>query len=93
MAVPSPKICVQLHQEAGVPIPRNPFRVVGQVFRDEGVRALYKGCSSIVVGSVGKDGVRFPSFDIIKNAFADPETGALTALRNMVRWNGIRHSG
>ena len=28
--------------------------------------------------------MRFLSFDIIKNAFADPETGALTPLRNML---------
>ena len=78
------KTRVQLRQEAGVPTPRNPFKVVGQVFRDEGVRALYKGCSSLVVGSVGKDGVRFLSFDIIKNAFADPETGGLSPARNML---------
>jgi solute carrier family 25 (mitochondrial citrate transporter), member 1 len=36
-----------------------------------------------VFGSVGKDAVRFLSFDMIKNAFRDPETGALTPWRNM----------
>ena len=35
-------------------------------------------------GSIAKDGVRFFSFDIIKNAFKDPETGTLTPLRNML---------
>ncbi|KAK4695733.1 hypothetical protein P7C71_g2065, partial [Lecanoromycetidae sp. Uapishka_2] len=78
------KTRVQLRNEAGVPTPKNPFLVVGQVFKNEGTRALYKGCSSLVVGSVGKDGVRFLSFDTIKNAFADPETGSLTPVRNML---------
>jgi solute carrier family 25 citrate transporter 1 len=75
---------VQLRNEAGVPTPKNPFLVVGQVFKNEGARALYKGCSSLVIGSVGKDGVRFLSFDTIKNAFADTETGAFTPIRNML---------
>ena len=33
---------------------------------------------------MAKDGVRFVSFDSIKNSFADPETGALSPLRNML---------
>lgn len=75
---------MQLRSEAGAPTPKNPFLVVRQVFKNEGARTLYKRCSSLVVGSVGKDGVRFLSFDMIKNAFADPETGALTPIRNML---------
>ena len=55
-----------------------------QVFRNEGARALYKGCSALIVGSIAKDGVRFLSYDTIKNAFADPETGTLSPLRNML---------
>lgn len=69
--------------EGGAPYPRNPFAVVGQVYRQEGLRALYKGCSALVIGSVGKDAVRFLSFDMVKNAFKDPETGTLSPLRNM----------
>ena len=64
--------------------PRNPFLVVASVYRHEALRALYKGCSSLIVGSIAKDGVRFLSFDIIKNAFKDPDTGALSPLRNML---------
>lgn len=79
---------MQLRQQKGVPTPRNPFAVVGQVFREEGVRALYKGCSTLVIGSVGKDGLRFLSFDTIKNAFADPETGTLSPMRNMLAGMG-----
>lgn len=78
------KTRVQLRTEKGVPTPRNPFLVVNQVFREEGVRALYKGCTTLIVGSIGKDGVRFLSFDMIKNAFKDPETGTLTPMRNML---------
>ncbi|TKA77269.1 hypothetical protein B0A49_03507, partial [Cryomyces minteri] len=82
------KTRVQLRQEKGVPTPRNPFLVVRQVFRDEGVRAMYKGCSTLVIGSVGKDGIRFLGFDTIKNAFKDPETGTLSPIRNMLAGMG-----
>ena len=78
------KTRAQLRNEQGGKAPRNPFLVVEQVYRHEGLRSLYKGCSALVVGSVAKDAVRFLSFDMIKNAFADPETGALSPLRNML---------
>ncbi|MCJ1448389.1 MAG: hypothetical protein MMC23_008904 [Stictis urceolatum] len=78
------KTRVQLREKKGVPTPRNPFKVVTQVLRDEGVRAIYKGCSSLVVGSLAKDGVRFLSYDTIKQSFSDPETGTLSPGRNML---------
>lgn len=43
------KTRVQLRNQSGAVSPKNPFLVVGQVFRNEGVRALYKGCSTLVV--------------------------------------------
>ena len=55
-----------------------------QVFHNEVVRALCKGCSALVAGSIAKDGVRFLSYDTIKNAFVDLETGTLSPLRNML---------
>ncbi|KAL0265033.1 hypothetical protein SLS55_000990 [Diplodia seriata] len=61
----------------------NPFHIIRAVVRDEGARALYSGCTSLVIGSVGKDGVRFLSFDLIKRQFADPDTGTLTPLRSL----------
>ncbi|KAL1619354.1 hypothetical protein SLS54_006631 [Diplodia seriata] len=61
----------------------NPFHIIRAVVRDEGARALYSGCASLVIGSVGKDGVRFLSFDLIKRQFADPDTGTLTPLRSL----------
>jgi solute carrier family 25 citrate transporter 1 len=76
------KTRVQLHNEAK--LPRNPFRIVIQVYQQEGLRALYKGCGALVVGSVAKDAVRFASFDSIKNAFRDEKTGVLSPGRNML---------
>jgi len=78
------KTRVQLRSEKSIPTPKNPFLVVSRVYREEGIRALYKGCSALVVGSVAKDGVRFLFFDSIKHAFADPETGTLSPIRNLL---------
>lgn len=81
------KTRVQLRAEAGQltkDSPRNPFAVVHQVFKNEGYRALYKGCSSLVVGSIAKDAIRFISFDSIKNAFKDKETGTLSPGRSLL---------
>ncbi|KAK8195022.1 tricarboxylate transport protein, mitochondrial precursor [Phyllosticta capitalensis] len=75
------KTRVQLRNEEATP---NPLLVIRDVVRHEGARALYKGCGSLVVGSIGKDGVRFVSFDAIKNAYKDKRTGTLTPLRNML---------
>lgn len=66
-----------------MPTPKNPFVVVANVYKQEGLRALYKGCSTLAVGSVAKDGIRFLSFDYVKNTFKDPETGTLTPLRSL----------
>ncbi|KAI1330129.1 mitochondrial carrier [Xylariaceae sp. FL0255] len=68
------KTRVQLYGHQGV---RNPFYVVAKVAREEGVRALYKGCSTLIVGSIGKDAVRFVTFDRIRSMFEDPETHRL----------------
>ncbi|KAL8828822.1 MAG: hypothetical protein Q9170_006436 [Blastenia crenularia] len=78
------KTRVQLRTQSSASTSKNPFLVVSQVFRNEGARALYKGCSTLVVGSIAKDGVRFLSFDVIKKAFADPETGVMSPLRNLI---------
>ncbi|KAJ4382674.1 hypothetical protein N0V86_001896 [Didymella sp. IMI 355093] len=78
------KTRVQLRVENGQPTPRNPFLVISQISKNEGLRALYKGCGALVFGSVGKDAVRFLFFDQIKEAFADPATGTLTPGRNLL---------
>ena len=46
------KTRVQLRAERGVPTPRNPFLVVTQVYQQEGIRALYKGCGALVFVSL-----------------------------------------
>ncbi|KAH8201384.1 hypothetical protein TruAng_004467 [Truncatella angustata] len=56
---------------------RNPFRIVGQVVKEEGAAALYKGCTTMIVGSIGKDAIRFVAFDSIRKIFEDPETHTL----------------
>jgi solute carrier family 25 citrate transporter 1 len=78
------KTRAQLRNDPGIPSPRNPFAVVLKTYHNEGPHALYKGCGTLVIGSVAKDAVRFMSFDAVKNAFRDPETGALTPGRNML---------
>ncbi|KAI9047964.1 hypothetical protein LZ554_007766 [Drepanopeziza brunnea f. sp. 'monogermtubi'] len=62
---------------------RNPYLLISQIYKAEGLRALYKGCGIMVLGSVGKDAVRFLSFDTVKNAFKQ-EDGTLTPLRTML---------
>jgi solute carrier family 25 citrate transporter 1 len=78
------KTRAQLRNDAGTPSPRNPFAVILKTYHNESLRALYKGCGTLVIGSIAKDAVRFMSFDAVKNAFRDPETGALTPGRNML---------
>lgn len=75
---------MQLRSQKGIPTPRNPFSVVAQVYRTEGLPALYKGCTALIYGSIAKDAVRFVCFDTIKHAFADPETGRLSPVRNLL---------
>ncbi|KAI8625142.1 mitochondrial carrier [Xylariaceae sp. FL1651] len=74
------KTRVQLYGHEGV---RNPFYVVAKVAREEGVRALYKGCSTMIVGSIGKDAVRFMTFDSIRSLFEDPETHRLGTVQSI----------
>lgn len=78
------KTRVQLKASANLPTPRNPFLVISQVIKNEGPRALYLGCTTLVAGTIAKDAIRFMSFDSIKRAFADPETGSLSPLRSLL---------
>ncbi|KAG8631174.1 hypothetical protein KVT40_000314 [Elsinoe batatas] len=69
------KTRVQLKVEAGASASRNPFKVVADVVREEGPRALYKGCSNAI---------RFLTFDRIKDGFKDKETGKLSAVNSLL---------
>lgn len=75
------KTRVQLHEDSPT---KNPFRVIRNVIQTEGPRALYKGCEALVAGTIAKDAIRFISFDSIKLAFKDPETGTLSPARNLL---------
>jgi solute carrier family 25 (mitochondrial citrate transporter), member 1 len=71
-------------QPARRPPTNNPISVIRRVIAHEGPRALYKGCSTMIVGTIGKDALRFIAFDSIKDAFKDPATGTLSPLRNLL---------
>ncbi|KAJ5143304.1 Mitochondrial carrier protein [Penicillium bovifimosum] len=61
----------------------NPLSLIAQVARQEGVGALYTGCTTLIVGTTAKAAVRFVSYDTIRNALAD-ERGVLSAGRGML---------
>ncbi|KAJ5542829.1 Mitochondrial carrier protein, partial [Penicillium sp. DV-2018c] len=61
----------------------NPLTLIAQVARQEGVGALYTGCTTLIVGTTAKAAVRFVSYDTIRNALAD-ERGSLSAGRGML---------
>ncbi|KAF3930281.1 Mitoferrin-1 [Dactylellina cionopaga] len=78
------KTRAQLKHDPSKPTPRNPYLIVSDTFKKEGTRALYKGCSALIVGSIAKDAVRFASFDSIKHTFQDKETGRLSPARSLL---------
>lgn len=62
---------------------KNPFAVLAQVAKSDGVGAIYTGCSTLIVGTAFKAGVRFLSFDSIRNRLAD-ERGVLSPARGIL---------
>ncbi|TLS27354.1 hypothetical protein PpBr36_04213 [Pyricularia pennisetigena] len=62
---------------------RNPFAVLSQVARQDGFRSIYTGCSTLILGTTAKAGVRFMSFDSIKNVLKD-EQGNLSPARGIL---------
>ncbi|KAF3903338.1 Mitoferrin [Arthrobotrys entomopaga] len=78
------KTRAQLKHDSTNPTPRNPYLIVSETVRKEGGRALYKGCTVLIIGSILKDGVRFMSFDSIKNNFLDKDTGRLSPARSLL---------
>ncbi|KAL3456769.1 mitochondrial carrier domain-containing protein [Aspergillus heterothallicus] len=65
------------------PVSKNPFAVISQTARQEGIRAIYTGCSTLILGTAFKAGVRFLSFDSIKNILADAD-GRLSPARGIL---------
>ncbi|KIW13396.1 hypothetical protein PV08_08584 [Exophiala spinifera] len=62
---------------------RNPLLAIAQTARSEGVGAIYTGCSTLILGTMLKAGVRFLSFDFVRNLFADDQ-GRLSASRGVL---------
>lgn len=61
----------------------NPLTVILSVTRSQGISALYTGCSSLVIGAMGKAAVRFACFDTIKAQLAD-SSGNVTFARGIL---------
>jgi solute carrier family 25 citrate transporter 1 len=61
----------------------NPFAVIANVMRNDGLGAVYTGCSTLVLGTAFKVSVRFFSFNFFRNCLAD-DTGALTPIRGVL---------
>jgi solute carrier family 25 (mitochondrial citrate transporter), member 1 len=76
------KTRVQLKQQQGESTPKNPFKVITNIVRRDGFRSLYTGCTTLVVGTVAKDSLRFLCFEWIKDKFKDPVTGTLSPMRS-----------
>lgn len=62
---------------------KNPFAVIAQVARNDGLGAIYTGCSTLIIGTAFKAGVRFLSFDSIRTRLAD-ERGVLSPARGLL---------
>ncbi|KAL5379315.1 hypothetical protein DPSP01_008587 [Paraphaeosphaeria sporulosa] len=62
---------------------KNPFTVIVQVARANGFGAIYTGCSTLIIGTAVKAGVRFLSFDAIRSQLAD-ECGVLSPGRGLL---------
>ncbi|KAH6632433.1 mitochondrial carrier domain-containing protein, partial [Chaetomium tenue] len=60
----------------------NPLALIRHTVAEAGIGALYVGCSTLVVGTALKAGVRFMSFDTIKNQLSD-SSGHLTATQSL----------
>ncbi|RYP73809.1 hypothetical protein DL771_003387 [Monosporascus sp. 5C6A] len=61
----------------------NPFAVVAHVAKGDGIGAIYTGCSTLILGTAFKAGVRFLSFDSIRSRLAD-EGGTLSPARGIL---------
>ncbi|PWN30667.1 mitochondrial tricarboxylate transporter [Jaminaea rosea] len=64
--------------------PPGPIQIVRETVAQYGVRGLYSGCSALVAGNALKAGVRFLSYDSIKLAVADKQTGQLSLPRSIL---------
>jgi solute carrier family 25 citrate transporter 1 len=62
---------------------KNPLVMIRQIVTNEGIGALYTGCSTLILGTIFKASVRFMSFDAIKNTLSD-DNGKLTPFNGVL---------
>ncbi|KAK9477867.1 mitochondrial carrier domain-containing protein [Lipomyces japonicus] len=72
------KTRLQLVDKSATVHSKNPITLVINVARLEGIKTVYTGCSTMVVGCAAKAAVRFLGFDSLKKLLADRETGKLS---------------
>jgi solute carrier family 25 citrate transporter 1 len=61
----------------------NPFSVIYQVARHDGISTIYTGCSILVAGTAFKVSVRFASYSYFRRHLVD-ELGTLTPMRGVL---------
>ena len=61
----------------------NPFSVIWQVARQDGITAIYTGCSTLVAGTAFKVSVRFASYSCFRKRLVD-QSGTLTPMRGVL---------
>ncbi|KAJ5110144.1 Mitochondrial carrier protein [Penicillium argentinense] len=77
------KTRVQLVQSKAAVNISDPFKLILQVARHEGISTLYTGCSTLIIGTSGKAAVRFLSYDTIRDWLSD-EKGKLSTGRGVL---------
>jgi len=60
-----------------------PLTIIRETLRSQGLRGLYAGCTTLIVGTSVKAGVRFVSYDKFKQALADKD-GKVSAARSLL---------
>lgn len=61
----------------------NPFSVIWQVARHDGIATIYTGCSTLVAGTAFKVSIRFASYSHVRKRLAD-QSGTLTPMRGVL---------
>ncbi|KAG0087282.1 hypothetical protein BGZ93_011058 [Podila epicladia] len=62
---------------------KGPIDVVTTTIRTQGVTAIYRGLSALIIGTAAKAGVRFFAFDQFKDMLKDKD-GRTTGARNVL---------
>lgn len=81
------KTACQFSAKQGIPI--SPTAVVTSTYKAHGIKGFYSGCSALVAGNSLKAGVRFLSYDAIKNALRDPMVCLSKTERVVILKNGF----